>query len=239
MLHVLLESRTTRTRRRGGAVVSVVTHAVVVGTVVLLTMRESRAGETPPEPATPVAWIDVKRIEPAPATPPRPVSAATGGAATAPAIDPPAVASIDVSRIPVGIPDGPLAAIDAGPASPASAAGRLGPDPYAAGSALPGAGQALEEHAVDRAARVLSAPPPRYPERIRRMGIGGRVVVQFVIDTLGRVEPDGIRVVQSAHAELSEAVLAALPGLRFVPAEAAGRRVRQLARMPFDFVVRE
>ena len=237
MLNVLLESRARRDRRRGGTVVSVALHATLVVVVVLVTMRESEAGETPPERQREIEWVAVKPIDRQPTATPR----IAGGTASDPAVvvaAPPPVASIDFSRIPVGLPEGTLTTIDAGPPAESSIAARLGTDSYAIGSGMLDDGRAMEVHAVDRAARVLTALTPRYPDRLRALGIGGQVVVQFVIDTLGRVEPEGIRVVESSHDDFTGAVRAVLPRLRFVPAEAAGRRVRQLARMPFEFRVK-
>ncbi len=63
------------------------------------------------------------------------------------------------------------------------------------------------------------------------------VLVEFVVDTLGRVEPTSVRVVESDHPYFSDAVLRALPVYRFLPAEVQGRRVRQLVRLPFRFAV--
>jgi periplasmic protein TonB len=76
---------------------------------------------------------------------------------------------------------------------------------------------------------------PQYPERLRAAGVTGRVVVRLVVDTLGRVEPASVAIRESAHDLFAQAVRAVIPSLRFVPAEAGGRRVRMLVDLPFEF----
>jgi protein TonB len=88
---------------------------------------------------------------------------------------------------------------------------------------------------VDRGAALVSPLRPQYPERLRAAGVTGRVVVRLVVDTLGRVEPASVAIRESAHDLFAQAVRAVIPSLRFVPAEAGGRRVRMLVDLPFEF----
>jgi hypothetical protein len=60
-------------------------------------------------------------------------------------------------------------------------------------------------------------------------------VVQFVVDTLGRVDTMSFAVIETTHAEFAEAVRAVLPAMRFSPAVTASRKVRQLVQQPFLF----
>ncbi len=76
---------------------------------------------------------------------------------------------------------------------------------------------------------------PRYPESLRAKGIEGRVLLQFVVDTNGRVEYRTVRELSSDHPDFTMAVREALLGLRFLPAEVEGRKVRQLVQQPFEF----
>jgi len=78
---------------------------------------------------------------------------------------------------------------------------------------------------------------PNYPPMLRSAGIAGGVLVEFVVDTLGRIEPGSSRVVQSDHDLFTNAVREVMPRLRFMPAEARGHKVRQLVRLPFRFDV--
>jgi protein TonB len=52
---------------------------------------------------------------------------------------------------------------------------------------------------------------------------------------MGRVEEGSSRVVTADHPLFAASVRTALPTYRFLPAEAEGRRVRQLVRLPFRF----
>ena len=69
-----------------------------------------------------------------------------------------------------------------------------------------------------------------YPDSLRRQGISGKVTLEFVVDTLGRVEP-GVRVLQTAHPLLVAPAKEMLQGARFVPGRVRGRPVRVLMRM--------
>jgi len=69
-----------------------------------------------------------------------------------------------------------------------------------------------------------------YPDSLRRRGISGRVVLEFVVDTLGRVEP-GVRVLETAHPLLVEPAKEMLQGARYRPGRVRGRAVRVLVRM--------
>src|SRR5207253_120181 len=55
------------------------------------------------------------------------------------------------------------------------------------------------ETVVEQRPELLSGPPP-YPELLRGAGVRGRVVLQAVVDTTGRLEPNSIKIVQSPHA---------------------------------------
>jgi protein TonB len=101
-----------------------------------------------------------------------------------------------------------------------------------------GDGSALDERDVDRAPRLIgAAQEPRYPAALRESGIQGRVVVQFVVDTLGRAELGELQVVESAHPRFVDAVRDALARYRFSVGEAAGRKVRTRVQLPFEFTL--
>ena len=98
-------------------------------------------------------------------------------------------------------------------------------------------GDVIDEHTADRAPRVIGhAPEPRYPASLREAGIQGRVVAEFVVDTLGRAELDGMKL-DAPQPLFAEAVRAVLPRYRFTPGEAAGHKVRTRVQLPFDFAL--
>ncbi len=88
---------------------------------------------------------------------------------------------------------------------------------------------------VDEKAELLSSPPAEYPRILWRAGIHGRVVVEVVIDTLGRVEPGSPRVVSSPNPAFNEPALNAVREAVFRPARVHGRAVRARMRAPIDF----
>jgi protein TonB len=91
---------------------------------------------------------------------------------------------------------------------------------------------------VDRQVGLISgARPPAYPEALRSAGIEGKVMVEFIVDELGRPVQGSIRVVQSDNDLFAAAVRVALGRLRFTPAEVGGKKVSQLVQMPFVFTL--
>jgi periplasmic protein TonB len=80
--------------------------------------------------------------------------------------------------------------------------------------------------------------PPRYPERLRSAGIEGSVLVKFVVDTMGRVDPSSVEVLASTHDLFTAAVRETLTRLSFNPASDGTRKIRAAAIMPFQFTLR-
>lgn len=76
---------------------------------------------------------------------------------------------------------------------------------------------------------------PHYPVTLRERGVTGEAIVEFVVDTAGRVEPGSFRVLRTTHDGFAEAVRVAMPCTRFVPARLGGRPVRQVVQQPFSF----
>lgn len=89
------------------------------------------------------------------------------------------------------------------------------------------------EHPV-QSARGLA---PFYPDSLRSAGVEGEVLVQFVVDTLGKAEPQTFTVLKASHEAFADAVKEALPGMNFVPARNRGVKVRQLVQQPFVFAL--
>ena len=68
---------------------------------------------------------------------------------------------------------------------------------------------------------IGSAPQPRFPESLRAQRMEGDVVVRFLVDETGRVEPSSMKVVRSPHELFTAAVRNVLPRFRFEPARTA------------------
>lgn len=86
--------------------------------------------------------------------------------------------------------------------------------------------------------RVLSLsgnPAPRFPKERMAAKENGRVVLQFVVDTLGQAEAGTDVLLEATDTAFARAVLDVLPLMRFYPAKRGGRTVRQLVVQPFTF----
>jgi TonB family protein len=99
-----------------------------------------------------------------------------------------------------------------------------------------GANQDYKDFQVEKIAELVpGGPSPRYPDLLRSANVGGEVVAQFVVDTTGHPITETLKVLRSTHALFTASVRAALPNLRFSPAEVGNRKVKQLMEMPFQF----
>lgn len=86
-------------------------------------------------------------------------------------------------------------------------------------------------------ATLVSEPAPRYPPLLETVGIEGRVALEFVVDTFGRVEPASIRVLHSSHVAFDKEARATVGGAVFRPARFTDHAVRQLTRQSIRFVM--
>ncbi len=92
--------------------------------------------------------------------------------------------------------------------------------------------------AVDRpVTRDPASAAPAYPAFLEHEGIEGAVTVQYVVDTTGTADSTSLVVSQTTHPAFAESVRAALPRMRFRPAELQGHLVRQMVRQEFRFVM--
>ena len=235
MFRVLLESQPPRAPRRGGALLSLVTHAALIGGAIFATVGENVASPVP-DPPVPVDITWTRAIASS-----RDGAAARGHTPSLPqsprpvigpvTIDVPSPTSIDFDPGP--IIDRPHEGLCSGDACSRLGSGSPfdGTTPNASAEPLTGR---------DLYARLAGEPRrPHYPDTMRSAGVEGTVVVQFVVDTVGRIEPASVRVVSATNAAFADAVLAVLPSYRFQPGVAQGRAIRMLAEMPFAFTVRK
>jgi len=238
MFHLLLESNAAPRPPVGGTVASAIGHALLVGGLVAVTAEVGERVVSPPEPRA--RFIPVSPVVPPPEPITRPrVSTAPSGASSAPAaLGTPAFPTMVEIRVGIPAVDLSRAASDANDFS-ASRVGRR--DGVADGVGDGGAGLSVwKEEQVDKPVLLLpGTSAPAYPEILRSAGLSGTVTLEFVVDTLGRVERGSVRVVGSDHDLFARSALSAVPGYRFLPAQAGGQRVRQLVRLPFRFSVNE
>jgi protein TonB len=86
---------------------------------------------------------------------------------------------------------------------------------------------------LDRAPMVRYQEAPVYPPDLRRRGIGGEVLVEFIIDERGLVRMP--RVLRSPHEALGEAAEVAVAQWTFFPGVKNGRAVATRLQVPIEF----
>lgn len=91
------------------------------------------------------------------------------------------------------------------------------------------------EALVDEPAGIVAQPAPVYPPILQAAGIEGRVILEFVVDTLGTVEPLTVRVAEASHPGFERSARESVLGARFTPARIGGGAVRQLVRQGVSF----
>jgi protein TonB len=231
MFTELLESRARQQRRTGGMALSIVGHVAIIGFATAATVHGRPSAKVA---TTPVIIRFARQPAPVPVTHETRATTANSGLPRNPSIP----------RIVIDVPDvapPSLPPIDAG-ASPT-------PDIFDVASSrdgLRGGRAGIGDLATDAPGsnewsvhevmmHVLSTGKPRYPETLRQSGIAGEVLVQFVVDTLGRVDMNSVKILKSTHDLFTAAVRSALPQFRFKPAEVNGKRTAAMAQMPFDF----
>lgn len=231
MFTTLLASNAPKVRTRGSTAASLALHATMIGIAVWLTARQVSANPVPTD--VHIAYMP----QPAPAGTSAPPVQSPSKALPMPA--PPL--AVPVISVPTVVPTA-LPLIDATPTPVTDATiFSVGQSRAAVpgGSATPvgGGDVAYDGFTVDKPVVPLSGPPPRYPAMLKDAGVEGRVDVRFVVDTLGRVESGSVQVIDATHALFVESVRTALLRQRFMPAEVAGVRVRQLVTQPFVFTI--
>ncbi len=236
MFHVLIESNATPRPAIGGSIASAIGHALLVGGVVALTAEVGERVISPPEPRA--RFIPVAPVLPPPRpSPARPAAARSEVFAEPAALGVPALPTVVDIR--VGLPPIDLSRTPSDASDFLSTTSRTGrADGSRSGIGSGDGASVLQEHQVDKPVILMpGSRAPVYPESLRAAGLSGNVTLEFVVDTLGRVETGSAHVIEGDHPLFSASALRALGAYRFLPAEAGGQRVRQLVRLPFRFAV--
>ena len=241
MFDVLIASAAHREVRAGTVTTSMITHALLI----MLAVSATRAALENPRvlSADPAIMLFV----PKPPPPPEPEAKPEPPAVTPLAAEPPPKGFQTVvapQDIPTEIPPVDLAQR---PLDPRDFTGR-GVEGGLASGVVGGTGTvnaASDMNAIYEAstrddrfeqAVVVFQPVPRYPTALAAAGIEGKVAVEFVIDTAGKVERESIRVLESTHQAFEAAAREAMTGATFRPAHMSNRPVRQLTRQSIRFV---
>ena len=141
---------------------------------------------------------------------------------SSPVLDLPTESSIGLPPIDRGTPFDPTQWLHAGVVVGSASGKEAGP---------------LSAASVDELPLLLAGPAPRYPEGLRRAGIEGRVVVETVVDTLGRAEPSSVVIVATPRPGFAAPARDYVMRAVFRPARVHGRAVRVLVRVPIDFAI--
>ena len=104
-------------------------------------------------------------------------------------------------------------------------------------AAQPAQTEFLEFQVQREAKQIPGTGLLRYPPAMRTANREGEVLVQFVVDERGNVDLTTFKVLKSTDPAFTAAVRAALPTMRFTPANVKGRVVKQLVQQPFTFAL--
>ena len=248
MLQTLLFSQPARTKTFASTAFSTVTHGALIAAALGATGQPNRDARAQPQAVleTHVTYVTPAMLLAALKSPHGAATAAAPRKARAfvlPNLDAVQQAISDIA--PVDIPaaaepdltmvaSGDLADSDSLPIGHKSLRDALG-----LGSIAPiPVNGAYTESMVDRAIIPRRGnPSPRYPAALQSAGIEGDFMVQFVVDSTGKVDPDHIQFPNEMHRLFVDAVRTALLRARFFPAQIAGKFVAQHAIQEFKFTL--
>ena len=225
MFHTLIASAPQRQPSRLRFLLSVLLHAVAVAAAVAATRPIARAAPAAlREPA--LVFVPPRSVAPSTPSLPRPLPAGPAPALTLHEV-------LEAPRLSVGELTPSLPSVGDLLNDPPLRIGPSGaPVPDAGGTALGGPWTA---DSVDDPVEILAQAPVRYPPDLAQAAIAGRVELEFVVDTSGRVERDSFRTLVSSRPEFEAAARAAILDTRYRPARARGHAVRQLVRQTLSF----
>ena len=224
MMRLWVESYSRTTPVSSSAVVSVVTHALLIGAAIATTSRpanmnadwiENRAYYLPPPnrmPSQQASGETIKYVE----LSPEGVGAGFGAGELG--SDRPIVHELS---------DNP---------------GDLGRDTTSSEKtpSLAGADSVFTQLEVDSTvSRYPGSAAPAYPVEMLKQNVQGSVVTQYVVDTTGFADTTSLKIMSTTHEQFAAAVRAALPYMRFFPAKVGSKKVRQLVEQEFSFKIEQ
>ncbi len=98
-------------------------------------------------------------------------------------------------------------------------------------------GQVFLESVVEVKPALLVSTAPVYPELLRQAGIQGRVIIQAIVDTSGRAEPNSIKIVRTPNPAFNKSAQEWILSALFRPARVRGQAVRVLVEVPIDYTI--
>lgn len=235
MFNNLLESKAQKQKTTGGSFASFVLHGILLWAAVVAT---ANAGEKLAEAKEQkIDFVEVKKDEPKPEPEkpkeiPKDVTVAPIAKGfqvlTAPINIPDVIPEIDLSK----------SVTNEGDFTGKGVAGGRG-NGVVGGIVPTDQSQTYFEFQVEKPVVGVPGSGPRYPEILKSAGVEGEVLAQFVVDTTGRADVSSYKVLKTSHELFALAVKNALPGMRFLPAEVGGKKVKQLVQQPFVFNIQK
>jgi len=218
----LIESRGKKQRKKflGVGFLSLVVHTAVIVGAVFATLHAGQ-GDTKVKTDTTMVYLEQQQQQQKPPEPqPVQLDVPLKGFQTI----------IAPTEIPTNIP-------------PVNLAEKFDPKDYSgtgveggtANGVVPTGNEVFMEAIVEEKPERLAGPPLVYPELLKQAGVQGEVVVQAVIDTLGRVEPSSVRIMSSSNPGFNEPARNVVLKSLFRPARVHGRAVRVLISLPVQF----
>lgn len=98
---------------------------------------------------------------------------------------------------------------------------------------------AAEVDEVPQADNSTGACNPKYPPVMQSAGIPGKVVMQFVVNTDGKVDPSSFKVVNATHKAFEVPAKDAMLKCPFKPGKSRGSPVRVLVQQSLSFKVQQ
>ncbi|HUF29452.1 MAG TPA: energy transducer TonB [Gemmatimonadaceae bacterium] len=233
MFDNLIESQPKKQTSVGQSVTSLFLHAGLIGLLVVVTANAGIQMDEKTEQED-IQFMEAPKNEPPPPEPDRPPPPDVVAA-------PPPPKGFQILTAPIDIPDKipevdlSKAVTDEADFTGKGVAGGTSRG-VVGGTAPVVSDQPYFEFQVEKPALAREGnPTPRYPEMLRAAGITGDVIAQFVVNEDGRADMRSFKALSSSHAQFTAAVKAALPQMRFYPAEVGGRKVKQLVQQSFTF----
>ena len=231
MLRTLLESQAARTRRSGGAFVSIVVHTALIALALAATARATSAPESIKPDLVHVIYPMAPRREVSQKASPSRSNGSTVVPPVRPVLVPPVLVPRTLPPIDLTRPQTDESLFDGTHVSLATGV-------QGSGRVTSPTDDVYMPNLVEKAAAPRPGnPAPAYPSALRSAQVEGSVVARFVVDTTGRAEPESIGFAEATHAQFAEAVRQALLHSRYLPAVISGRPVRQLVEQRFAFTL--